>query len=687
MDELAAELGGIRWSCASRTGSPTRSSRSPRSAGLTYDSGNYEAATDRAMELFGYDGLRAEQAKRRAGNDPVQLGIGISTFTEMCGLAPSRVLGALKYVAGGWEAARSACCRPARSRSSPAPRRTARVTRRRGARSRGLPRRPVRGHRGRARRHRTRARMAWTPTARGRWRSVAWRSCAPPRRSSTRRRQDRGAPDGGQPRRPRVRRRCVPGQGRPGASTTIQAIAFEAFSAHNLPDGMEPTPVGESTVDPADFSFPHGTHLCAVEVDTETGHDGCAPTSRVDDIGKVDQPDDRRGPGARRHRPGHRAGAVRGGACTTRTASSSPASIADYLIPTAADLPTFATDRTETPSTTHPLGVKGVGEAGHDRVHPGGHERRRRRAAAARSDRHADAGVAAERVAGYALPRAGTGRAATEVPDDPRGFDYVRPTPSPRRVAALAEAGEDAKVLAGGQSLLPLLRLGWPPRACWSTAAGSTSCAGSARTATPRHRRDDDAPRRDARPARRPARAADGGATRTVADPAIRHRGTFGGSLAHADPAGDLPAVALALDAEFVVAGPGGRRDGRRPPTSSWTTSRPRSSPDEVLVEVRVPKLGAGWGCTTRSSSGPRRHGRSSASRRPCAGERLDRRGSRGLTNMGRCRSGRGGGSCAGRATAAAGAVAAACASAAEGTARRQDLAAARTTGRTSPGC
>ena len=55
------------------------------------------------MEMFDYDGLRAEQAARRASNDPVQLGIGISTFTEMCGLAPSRVLGAIRYAAGGWE--------------------------------------------------------------------------------------------------------------------------------------------------------------------------------------------------------------------------------------------------------------------------------------------------------------------------------------------------------------------------------------------------------------------------------------------------------------------------------------------------------------------------------------------------------------------------------------------------------
>src|SRR4051794_28892739 len=73
--------------------------------GLTYDSGNYEAATEKALALIGWDDLRAEQKKRRESNDPVQLGLGISTFTEMCGLAPSRVLGSLAYGAGGWESA------------------------------------------------------------------------------------------------------------------------------------------------------------------------------------------------------------------------------------------------------------------------------------------------------------------------------------------------------------------------------------------------------------------------------------------------------------------------------------------------------------------------------------------------------------------------------------------------------
>src|SRR5690242_3684616 len=103
MDELAAELGMDPMAVRERNWIKHEEFPFTTIAGLTYDSGNYEAATAMAKNLFDYDGLRAEQERRRASNDPVQLGIGISTFTEMCGLAPSRVLGSLAYGAGGWE--------------------------------------------------------------------------------------------------------------------------------------------------------------------------------------------------------------------------------------------------------------------------------------------------------------------------------------------------------------------------------------------------------------------------------------------------------------------------------------------------------------------------------------------------------------------------------------------------------
>src|SRR5215469_1208413 len=103
MDELAAELGLDPLELRERNWITHDEFPYTTVAGLTYDTGNYEAATARALEMFGYEELRKEQEQRRASGDPVQLGIGISTYTEMCGLAPSRILGSLRYAAGGWE--------------------------------------------------------------------------------------------------------------------------------------------------------------------------------------------------------------------------------------------------------------------------------------------------------------------------------------------------------------------------------------------------------------------------------------------------------------------------------------------------------------------------------------------------------------------------------------------------------
>src|SRR4029078_4139798 len=105
MDELAVELDADPIEIREKNWIKHEEFPFSTVAGMEYDSGNYEAATAKAKALFGYDALRAEQRERRASGDPVQLGIGVSTFTEMCGLAPSRILGALSYAAGGWESA------------------------------------------------------------------------------------------------------------------------------------------------------------------------------------------------------------------------------------------------------------------------------------------------------------------------------------------------------------------------------------------------------------------------------------------------------------------------------------------------------------------------------------------------------------------------------------------------------
>ena len=166
-----------------RTGSSTRSSRSPRSPGWSTTPATTRRPPRRAKEIFGYDELRAEQKQRRESNDPVQLGIGVSTFTEMCGLAPSRVLGSLDYGAGGWEHASVRMLPTGKVevvtgivRARPGPRDRVVADRRRPAR------RAVRGRRGAARRHPGRRTRAWTPTARARWSSAARRWSGPPTR-------------------------------------------------------------------------------------------------------------------------------------------------------------------------------------------------------------------------------------------------------------------------------------------------------------------------------------------------------------------------------------------------------------------------------------------------------------------------------------------------------------------------
>ncbi|MBT2210487.1 xanthine dehydrogenase family protein subunit M [Actinomadura sp. NEAU-AAG7] len=178
----------------------------------------------------------------------------------------------------------------------------------------------------------------------------------------------------------------------------------------------------------------------------------------------------------------------------------------------------------------------------------------------------------------------------------PATFDYVRPGTVDEAVTALADAGEDAKILAGGQSLMPLLRLrlAYPDSLIDLDRVdplreirdeGDTLVIGAMAT---HHQVVRDPLVREFAPLI--ARA-----TETVADPAVRHRGTFGGSLAHADPAGDLPAVALALDAVFLVRSVRGEREI---PAADffvdWMTSA--MEPDELLLSVRIPKLGAGWG-------------------------------------------------------------------------------------------
>jgi carbon-monoxide dehydrogenase large subunit len=363
MDELAAELGMDPLALRERNWIAHEEFPFTTVAGLQYDSGNYEAATARARELFGYDELRAEQRRRREAGDPVQLGIGISTYTEMCGLAPSRVLGSLSYGAGGWEHASVRMLPTGKvevvTGSSAHGQGHETAWSQIVADKLGVPFEDVRVLHGD-----TQISPKGMDTYGSRSLTVGGialdRACdkviAKAKRITAHLLEASESDIEFSAGRLHVR-------GDPEKGRTIQEIALAAFAAHDLPEGVEPSLDSDATFDPDNFSFPHGTHLCAAEVDTETGAVSIRSYVAVDDCGRVVNPlivD----------------GQIHGGiaqgigqalyeeAVYDDQGNLLTTTLADYLIPSAADLPHFVTDRTETPATTNPLGVKGVGEAG-----------------------------------------------------------------------------------------------------------------------------------------------------------------------------------------------------------------------------------------------------------------------------------------------------------------------------------
>jgi carbon-monoxide dehydrogenase large subunit len=363
MDELAVELGMDPLELRRRNWIGAEEFPFTTAAGLAYDSGDYEAATQKALELIGYDELRAEQQRRRESNDPVQLGIGFSTFTEMCGLAPSRVLGSLSYGAGGWE----------------------------HAAIRMLPTGKVE--------------VVTGSSAHGQGHETAWSQLVADRlgvpfedievlhgdTSISSRGLDTygsrslvvgGAAVVNAAEKVVAKARTVAAhmleaseedldfsggsfsvRGTPGTGVSIQEIALATFAAHNFPEGVEPSIDADATFDPVNFSFPHGTHICAMEVDTETGMVKIRKYACVDDVGTVVN-------------PLIVEGQVHGGlaqgiaqalyeeAVYDADGNLTTGTFVDYLVPSAADLPHFDTGNTVHEAPGNPIGAKGVGEAG-----------------------------------------------------------------------------------------------------------------------------------------------------------------------------------------------------------------------------------------------------------------------------------------------------------------------------------
>lgn len=178
----------------------------------------------------------------------------------------------------------------------------------------------------------------------------------------------------------------------------------------------------------------------------------------------------------------------------------------------------------------------------------------------------------------------------------PAAFDYVRVDSVDGAIAALGEHGEDAKLLAGGHSLLPLMKLrlaapsmlidiGRLADLSYIRDAGDTIAIG----ALTRHHAVETS---ELLVSQVPLLAH---ATSQVGDPQVRHRGTIGGSIAHGDPASDLPAVCLALGASFTAVGPNGERTIAAADFFQGFLET-ALAPDEILTEIVVPKVpGAGW--------------------------------------------------------------------------------------------
>ncbi len=330
---------------------------------LTFDSGHYSPNLDRALELSDYDGLRAEQARRRDAGESTQLGIGVVTYVEICGLAPSRALGGLNYGAGGWEHATVRLLPTGKAEV-------------------------VSGSTPHGQGHETswsqivgdklgidpadvtvlHSDTAISPlgldTYGSRSLSVGGVAIAAACDKVVAKAKEIAAhgleasADDMQ-----FENGVFSVAGSPDKSVMIQEIAFGAFTAHDLPDGMEPNLQEQVSFDPPNFAFPFGTHVAVVEIDEDTGDVRLIDYTAVDDCGNQINPMIVEGQ--------VHGGIVQGvaqalweGAEYDEDGNCRNPSLLDYLVPSAAEVPSIKTDFTVTPSTSNPLGVKGVGEAG-----------------------------------------------------------------------------------------------------------------------------------------------------------------------------------------------------------------------------------------------------------------------------------------------------------------------------------
>jgi carbon-monoxide dehydrogenase large subunit len=363
MDALSREVGIDSLELRRRNFIATEKYPYEAFTGLVYDSADHDKAATIAAEMVDYDALRAKQATQNVDGATKRLGVGVSTYFEMCGLAPSKVLASLNYSAGGWEAA------------------TVRV----------LPTSKVQVVTGTAphgQGHETAFSMIVADKLGVNPADVdilhSDTAIAPLGMDTY---GSRSLPVGGVAigmacdkvidKAKQIAAHQLEASvddlefsggvfrvaGSPDKELPLAAIAFGAFTAHDLPEGVEPNLEAQVTYDPPNFSWPFGTHICVVEVDTETGEVDVLKFVAVDDCGIQVNPNIVEGQ--------VHGGVVQGmgqalfeGAAYDSDGNLQTSSLTEYLVPGASDVPPITIGHSVTPSPTNALGVKGIGEAG-----------------------------------------------------------------------------------------------------------------------------------------------------------------------------------------------------------------------------------------------------------------------------------------------------------------------------------
>jgi carbon-monoxide dehydrogenase large subunit len=363
MDQLARELGMDALELRRKNFIPPFDAGHETPIGVTYDSGNYEAALDKLLEHIDPAAVRREAEELRARG--IYRGIGFSTYTEICGNAPTRVIGPNGFglQGGGWESAtvrvHASGAVTAYTGTSPhgqghetgfaqivADRLgvdPSQVDVIHGDTQTGPFGLDTYGSRSLAVGGEAMARTATKVAAKARAIVAHQLEAAP---------EDIELQDG-----------KFTVRGSPDKGMTLAEVAGAAYVPDNLPEGMEPGLDEQSFYDPENFVFPFGAHACVVDVDVETGKVKVIRYVAVDDCGNAINPLLINGQihGGVVHAIGQalyeRVAYDDDGQLVTGT-------FVDYALPTAAEVPSFETDRTETPSPVNSLGVKGVGEAG-----------------------------------------------------------------------------------------------------------------------------------------------------------------------------------------------------------------------------------------------------------------------------------------------------------------------------------